>query len=318
MKWKEEKRNVWCRGNRKIIVKFHDRQTRKKPFRSNCVWARVSVCNFRHAIFSWYSQSGCVMNACTSKCNFRTETANMVTTIKITCDGVFIQTNSNRIRATDERIVTDSSINVINGTNRGNHHHRNHSHSHSLHQQRHRLGSHHAIVDSPNKAPFNGITKRSISVHNIDSAPQSLPNLPIANDPPALLSPQLVKTLSRIKKTTTTTTAEAEATETDASPNKVLINSLSMSTDALSSLSAARSIHRVIRVDRNGKSVQRATPITSCTRQWDGGTVANKMKNGTVHNTSAVVRRRNTFKSYLIECKENIVRRLSSPTPLIG
>lgn len=270
----------------------------------------------RFSVGAHTHKPGCVMNACTSKCNFRTETANMVTTIKITCDGVFIQTNSNRMHTTDERIVTDSSINVINGTNRSNHHHHNRNHHH---QQRHRLGSHHAIVDSPNKAPFNGITKRSISVHNIDSAPQSLPNLPIANEQPALLSPQLVKTLSRIKKTTTTTTAtEAEATETDASPNKVLINSLSTSTDALSSLSAARSIHRVIRVDRNVKSVQRATPITSCTRQWDGGTVANKMKNGTANNTGAVVRRRNTFKSYLIECKENIVRRLSSPTPLIG
>lgn len=237
----------------------------------------------------------------------------MVTTIKITCDGVFIQTNSNRVHTTDERIVTDSSINIINGTNRNHHHHNHH------HQYRHRLGNNHAIVDSPNKAPFNGITKRSISVHNIDAAPQSLPNLPIANEQPALVSPQLVKTLSRIKKTaTTTTTAEAEATETDASPNKIVINSLSTSTDALSSLSAARSIHRVIRVDRNGKSVQRATPITSCTRQWDGGTVVNKMKNATVNNTGAVVRRRNTFKSYLIECKENIVRRLSSPTPLIG
>lgn len=245
------------------------------------------------------------MNVCTSKCNFRTETANMVTTIKITCDGVFIQTNSNRIHTTDERIVTDSSINVINGTNR-NHHHR-----------RHRLGNSHAIVDAPNKAPFIGITKRSISVHNIDAAPQSLPNLPIANEQPALVSPQLVKTLSRIKKTTLPVATEAvEALETDASPNEIVINSLSTSTDALSSLSAARSIHRVIRVDRNGKSIQRATPITSCTRQWDGSTVVNKMKNGTA-STGAVVRRRNTFKSYLIECKENIVRRLSSPTPLI-
>lgn len=242
----------------------------------------------------------------------------MVTTIKITCDGVFIQTNSNRIHTTDERIVTDSTINVVNGANRSNRHHHHH-------QQRHRLGSHHGIADAPNKAPFNGITKRSISVHNIDSAPQSLPNLPIANEQPALVSPQLVQTLSRIKKTakTTTTTAAAaeaeDATETDASPNTILMNSLSTSTDALSSLSAARSIHRVIRVDRNGKSVPRATPITSCTRQWDGnGTVVGKMKNGITNNTGAVVRRRNTFKSYLIECKENIVRRLSSPTPLIG
>lgn len=240
----------------------------------------------------------------------------MVTTIKITCDGVFIQTNSNRIHTTDERIVTDSSINVVNGTNGNHHHHRFNQRHH------HRLGSrnNHAIVDLPNKIPFNGITKRSISVNNIDAAPQSLPNLPIANESPALVSPQLVKTLSRIKKTTKTAATE-DASETDACPNKIVINSLSTSTDALSSLSAARSIHRVIRVDKNGKSIQRATPITSscCTRQWDGGTVVvNKMKNGNVSSSGAVVRRRNTFKSYLIECKENIVRRLSSPTPLIG
>lgn len=258
------------------------------------------------------------MNACTNKCNFRTETVNMVTTIKITCDGVFIQTNSNRIHTTDERIVTDSSINVVNGTNRNHFNHHQHQNQH--HRHHHRLGSSHAIVDLPNKVPFNGITKRSISVNNIDSAPQSLPNLPIANEPPALVSPQLVKTLSRIKKTTKTTAPPAP----DASPNKIVINSCvaatTTTTDALSSLSAARTIHRVIRVDKNGKSIQRTTPITSsCTRQWDGGTgVVNKMKNGNVSNSGAVVRRRNTFKSYLIECKENIVRRLSSPTPLIG
>lgn len=215
----------------------------------------------------------------------------MVTTIKITCDGVFIQTNSNRIHTTDERIVTDSSINVINGTNHHHNHHISNGHT----------------IDSPTKIPSNGIVKRSISVHNIDAAPQSLPNLPICNEQPALVSPHLVKTLSRLKKTNAS------------SPNKIVINSLSpLPPGALSSsnVSAAKSIHKVIRIDKNGKCTTR-TPITSGARQWDIGCSATNKKNGTV-STGAAVRRRNTFKSYLIECKENIVRRLSSPTPLIG
>lgn len=207
----------------------------------------------------------------------------MVTTIKITCDGVFIQTNSNRIHTTDERIVTDSTINVVNGTNH-NHH----------------LSNGHAIESTNKTKTTLGFGKRSISVHSIDNAaPQSLPNLPIANESPALVSPYLVKTLSRLKKTHTPR------------PNQIVIDCLSPSTGALS---AAKSIHKVIRIDKNGKYTPRTT-ITSGGRQWDGCTT-NK-KNGTV-NGGAAVRRRNTFKSYLIECKENIVRRLSSPTPLIG
>lgn len=206
----------------------------------------------------------------------------MVTTIKITCDGVFIQTNSNRIHTDDERIVTDSSINVINGTSQ-------------------RLINGHA--NGSNKISNGGIIKRSISVHNIDAAPQSLPNLPIANSQPALVSPYLVKTLSRIKKTTAPTA------------NQVGINGFnSTSSNALSSAATTKSIHKVIRIDKNGKCSTQRTPITSNARQWDGCT--NK-KNGAV-NTGSAVRRRNTFKNYLIECKENIVRRLSSPNPLIG
>lgn len=204
----------------------------------------------------------------------------MVTTIKITCDGVFIQTNSNRIHTDDERIVTDSSTNGINGTS-------------------HRLSNGHANGSSKN----GGIIKRSISVHNIDAAPQSLPNLPIADLQPALVSPHLVQTLSRIKKPTTTSQT-----------NQIGMNSLPPSSNALSSIAATKSIHKVIRIDKNGKCSTQRTPITSNARQWDSCT--NK-KNGTVCTGSAV-RRRNTFKNYLIECKENIVRRLSSPNPLIG
>lgn len=229
----------------------------------------------------------------TNKCNlffffvWNTKRFNMVTTIKITGDGVFIQTNSNRIHTTDERIVTDSSINVVNGINHN-----------------HRLNSGHTINIS-NKIRLHGIGKRSISVHNIDTAPQSLPNLPIANNQPALVSPHLVKTLSRIKKIPTPN-----------SNNIVSNNSFSPSTlEALSTVSTVKSIHKVIRIDKSGKCTPR-TPITSSARQWDGCITTNK-KNGTV-NVGATVRRRNTFKNYLIECKENIVRRLSSPTSLIG
>lgn len=223
----------------------------------------------------------------TTKCN-------MVTTIKITCDGVFIQTNSNRIQTVDDRIVTDSSMNVINDTN---------GHISNGHIN----GSSNSITSNNKsghgKSKVSGEkTKRSISVDDIvDVAPQSLPNLPITNSQPALISPQLVKTLSRIKKTTAT-----------ANSNKIVINSLSSSSVALSSAAVNKSIHKVVRIDRNGQCTTK--PITSDARQWDGCT---GKKNGIVGN-GAAVRRRNTFKNYLIECKENIVRRLSSPTSPIG
>lgn len=203
----------------------------------------------------------------------------MVTTIKITCDGVFIQTNSNRIHTADDRISTDSSMNIINNTND-------------------RISNGHTNRNSNKKVSEvnDDIIERSISVDSaIDVAPQSLPNLPIADSQPALISPQLVKTLSRMKKTTT------------ANSNKIVINSLSSSSVALSSVSVNKSIHKVIRIDKNGQCTTKS--ITSDARQWDGCT---SKKNGVVSNSSAV-RRRNTFKNYLIECKENIVRRLSSP-----
>lgn len=216
----------------------------------------------------------------------------MVTTIKITCDGVFIQTNStsNRIHATNndynDRIETDSSMNVINGTNgrlsNGHNHNSNDS-------------NHNRIVSGEN-------TKYSINVDDDDIAPQSLPNLPIDRSQPALISPQLVKTLSRIKKTTTSTSLSSTA-----NINKIVINSLSPSSVAVN-----KSIHKVIRIDKNG---QCTTSIKSDSRQWDGCT---SKKNGIIVNNVTGVRRRNTFKNYLIECKENIVRRLSSPTSPIG
>lgn len=196
----------------------------------------------------------------------------MVTTIKITCDGVFIQTNSNRIHTSDNGIMGDSSMNIINN---GNNH----------------------ITNGHTTNNFNKTssetTKNSVSIDDdIDDAPQSLPNLSITNSQPVLISPQLVKTLSRIKKTTS------------ANCNKIVdINGLSPS-----SVTVNKSIHKVNRIDKNG---QCTTSITSDARQWDGCT---SKTNGAI----GTVRRRNTFKNYLIECKENIVRRLSSSASPIG
>lgn len=209
----------------------------------------------------------------------------MVTTIKITCDGVFIQTNSNLNQTTNEQIVTDSSINIINLTNRR---HYRPSNGHSIHL--------------PNKLSSNGIVKRCISVHNIGTAPQSLPNLQICNDQPALISPRLVKALSCVERNRTHSSNEINSISS--SP------SLSMS----SSVPAAKSIHKVIRNDKFSECTTQSISPGAC--EWDFRCDTNK-ENSTVHN-GAGVRRRNTFKSYLIECKENIVRRLSTPTPLIG
>lgn len=197
----------------------------------------------------------------------------MVTTIKITCDGVFIQTNSNRGGVPDERIVSNTSMNVITDTNR----------------------------HMSNGNDFNGTVneKRSISVDDIDFVPHSLPNLPIADSPPALISPHLVKTLSRLKETAAQ------------NQNKIIIDCRSPSSVALSTVSLNKSIRNVNRVNKNGHHI---SSITSNGRQWDacGG------KKNNISNSCTTVRRRNTFKNYLIECKENIVRKLMSSTSPIG
>lgn len=199
----------------------------------------------------------------------------MVTTIKITCDGVFIQTNSNRAGLPNERIVSNASMNVINDTNP------------------------HITNGNDCNETSDAIRKGGISVDDIDFVPHSLPNLPIADSQPALISPHLVKTLSRIKKTTTE------------SSNKIIIDCRSPSSAALSTVSLNKSARNAIRINKNGHFT---SSVTSNARQWD---VCGDKRNN-VSNSNTTVRRRNTFKNYLIECKENIVRRLLSSTSPIG
>lgn len=208
----------------------------------------------------------------------------MVTTIKITCDGVFIQSNSNQNNISNERIVARTTISVRNSeyhqSNSINHHHLNGRETSSI-----------GIIDN--------------NVEYIKSEPQSLPTFPIKEPETKLISPILVssslKTLSRVKKLT------AAPTNCD----KIVINTLpTTSISSSATLPSNKSIHKVIRIDRNG-NVKCTARSSNSIRQWDGSKC-----NGS--NASAAIRRRNTFKNYLIECKENLVRRLSSPTPLIG
>lgn len=213
----------------------------------------------------------------------------MVTTIKITTDGVFIQTNSNNNASTLPRIRSGPSI---NGTNRLSNGH---------------IG-HHNGNDDTNKTLIVGIAN---SLQSNDNAPQSLPTLPISGGQSDLISPYLVKTITRTRTNNKKSTSNG---------HKIAINgnSHSASSSSSSSASSAKPIHKIIRIDKNGnvKCIQRtANGNLSTNRQWDSFT---SQRNGCGPNNCAAVRRRNTFKHYLIECKENLVRRLSTSTPIIG
>lgn len=179
----------------------------------------------------------------------------MVTTIKITCDGVFIQMNSNRLNGSEEEHIESNSVKNV--------------------------------IDSVKK-----IVKQNRLMNDIDYEPKSLPNLPIANIQPALISPHLVKSISKINKPASTT-------------DKIL-NLTNISSPLMN-----KHVENIIRIDKN---VHLKPTILSNAHQWDGCVTK---KNNSISNNSAV-RRRHTFKSYLIECKENIVRRLSTPTANIG
>lgn len=221
----------------------------------------------------------------------------MVTTIKITTDGVFIQTNSNS--STIPRIRTDANGNVTN-----------------------RLS---------NAGYASTTNKTSIGIANNngnENAPQSLPILPITTVTSSdLISPFLVKTITRTrsKKKPNETSNKASITNhnnTNQNNNNNYYSPTSLSSSSSSTaIDITKPIHKIIRIDKNGnvKCIQRASN-TSNGRQWDNVTSQknNADRNNNNNHSSAVpVRRRNTFKHYLIECKDNLVRRLSTSTPII-
>lgn len=210
----------------------------------------------------------------------------MVTTIKITTDGVFIQTNSNS--STIPRIRTDANGNVTNRLSNGH-------------------------VTNSNKLSI-GITNNNDN----ENAPQSLPILPITTVTSSdLISPFLVKTITRSRSNKK---SNGTSNKTPITNNN---NSKDCPTGLLSSSSAsiAKPIHKIIRIDKNGnvKCIQRASNISNG-RPWDNvaSQKNNAGPNNNNHSSTVAVRRRNTFKHYLIECKENLVRRLSTSTPIIG
>lgn len=211
----------------------------------------------------------------------------MVTTIKITTDGVFIQTNSNS--STIPRIRTDANGNVTNRLSNGH-------------------------VTNSNKLSI-GIANDNGN----ENAPQSLPILPITSSD--LISPFLVKTITRSRSNKK---PNGTSNKTPIINNNNTNNSNHSPTSLLSSSSAsiAKPIHKIIRIDKNGnvKCIQRASNLSNG-RQWDNVTSQKNNagpNNKNNHSSAVAVRRRNTFKHYLIECKENLVRRLSTSTPIIG
>lgn len=185
----------------------------------------------------------------------------MVTTIKITCDGVFIQTNSYRIRTT-----TTSAATVSDRNNNTNGRINNNS-----------VISNNGFCGNANNHNAFYVSTDSTTV----SSPASLPTI---------LS--TVSTLPSSKLT-----------------NKILIGTTSSSTSNLCPKYSRTDTSTIFgRISRSESKVQliRTEHVDKCKTGRGNG------------NGSATVRRRNTFKNYLIECKENLMRRLSSPVPMNG
>lgn len=196
----------------------------------------------------------------------------MVTTIKITCDGVFIQTNSYRIRTTTtSATVSDRN----NNTNR-----RINNNNSAISNNGFCGGGGGGSAGGGGRGTNNNHNAFYISTDSTSvSSPASLP---------AVLSS--VSTLPSSRLT-----------------NRILIGTTSSSTSNLCPKYGRNDpstfFGRITRTDSKAQLI-RAEHAGKC--KTGGGT----------GNGCATVRRRNTFKNYLIECKENLFRRLSSPMPM--
>lgn len=182
----------------------------------------------------------------------------MVTTIKITCDGVFIHTNLQDTLPNDRRTIRS------NGIERTVHF--------AVSDANAAINKTSITVDDNNK---NGMTGHKAKPSSIITS--------ISPDS-TLFSPILV-----------------------ASSLKTLLCSQQPSISNEHEEFVQQSMpltHKICRIERsNGNGKYTFRSINSCS-------------NGKCSDRA--IRRRNTFKSYLLECKEHLVRRMSSPTPLIG
>lgn len=211
----------------------------------------------------------------------------MVTTIKITCDGVFIQTNSYRIRATARTTsagnLTSSPAATISPTTA--------SHFNIATDRNNNLNNRNRMQRQMNfcgDAAFYISTKSTTVSSSI--APMSLPTILTTS----LLSPSLSST-------------------SPSSRNKILIGSNApTSFDGKQTKSnklvdgAVTSTTSLPYIVQQTKTENGTAASVRCISADDEKRFVQKKRNG------IAVRRRNTFKNYLIECKENLIRRLSS------
>lgn len=185
----------------------------------------------------------------------------MVTTIKITCDGVFIHTNLQDTVSNERHIAQTAAI------------------ERSVH-----FGK-----AEPNQAA----NKTSISVADSndrnkvlgdDDQTSSLPVIATATGSP-LFSPMLVASSIKylLYPKASTNSIDSEQSRNESIP----------------------STHKLSRIDRSPVNGKYSVRTVSASGYGKGG-------------SDRAIRRRNTVKSYLIECKEQLVRRLSSPATHTG
>lgn len=201
----------------------------------------------------------------------------MVTTIKITCDGVFIQSNLYRISGEDSNNSNSTNHSNVNSTPAIDHNNNNTN----------------RIIDINNghntsdcRIIFNTIVNSNrlsyqFNNNNINNNSNNINTLKISSVTKSIVPVRCVSSVNDVAKIIVT------AHKTTNKPISIKHGS-NRNTSTTSSI--------------NGSSKIRENRIISTT--------------GTT--TAIAIRRRNTFKNYLVDCKENLLRRLSTPAPISG
>lgn len=185
----------------------------------------------------------------------------MVTTIKITCDGVFIQSNSYRISGVGSSNNSDNSTPAIDRNNNNTNRISDINNGHN---------------NSDSRVIFNTIVNSNQISYQFNN------NINPVNVHQSIAPVRCVSPVNDVAKIIVT----AHKTTNNCKPISIRHGNR----------------NAAIASNTNGCSKIRETRIISTT--------------GTT--TAIAIRRRNTFKNYFNDCKENLLRRLSSPAPISG
>lgn len=232
----------------------------------------------------------------------------MVTTIKITCDGVFIQTHSYRTNTTATSAIVAAAAVAAAATT-------------SIASDQNNNANGRDMVESPDTmCTYNSHSERTNTTGNRGGAYSHSANCNgMLNDDDDDVTPKQPKN-RHIEKFSMSAARSVSTLPSTKSNNRILINNDmtaygrkygrggSGGGDGGGGVGAGDSSTMFGRIGRSDSKKQQTKT------ERDSGKCGKTIGSVNGNNGSATVRRRNTFKNYLIECKENLIRRLSSPT----